>query len=68
MRMVNHLVEPSEGDILIDSEPNTAMSCTAFRRNIRYAIQQIGLFLHRTIAANIATVPQLLGCEKDRIK
>jgi osmoprotectant transport system ATP-binding protein len=68
MRMVNRLIEPSEGEILIDGEPNTAMSGTQLRRKIGYAIQQIGLFPHRTIAENIATVPSLLGWDKQRIR
>ncbi len=67
MRMVNRLIEPTSGDILIDGEPNTAMSATTLRRRIGYAIQQIGLFPHRTIAANIATVPRLLEWDKERI-
>src|SRR4028118_1387600 len=67
MRMVNRLIEPSGGEILINSEPNTEMSGTRLRRGIGYAIQQIGLFPHRTIAENIATVPQLLEWDKDRI-
>ena len=67
MRMVNRLIEPSSGEILIDGEPNTAMSATQLRRRIGYAIQQIGLFPHRTIADNIATVPGLVGWEKARI-
>src|ERR671917_1258592 len=67
MRMINRLIEPTSGEILIDGEPNTAMSGTKLRRHIGYAIQQIGLFPHRTIAANIATVPQLLEWQKDRI-
>ena len=67
MRMINRLIEPTGGEILIDGEPNTAMSGTKLRRHIGYAIQQIGLFPHRTIAANIATVPQLLEWERDRI-
>ena len=67
MRMINRLIEPTGGEILIDGEPNTAMSGTKLRRHIGYAIQQIGLSPHRTIAANIATVPQLLEWEKDRI-
>ena len=67
MRMVNRLIEPTEGEILIDGEPNTAMSGTQLRRKIGYAIQQIGLFPHRTIAENIATVPGLLGWDKGRI-
>ncbi len=64
MRMINRLIEPSSGEILINGESNTAMSGTRLRRHIGYAIQQIGLFPHRTIAANIATVPQLLEWEK----
>jgi osmoprotectant transport system ATP-binding protein len=64
MRMVNRLIEPTDGNILIDGEPNTAMSGTQLRRKIGYAIQQIGLFPHRTIATNIATVPSLLGWNK----
>jgi osmoprotectant transport system ATP-binding protein len=68
MRMVNRLIEPTEGEILIDGEPNTRMSGTQLRRKIGYAIQQIGLFPHRTIAQNIATVPSLMGWDKRRIK
>jgi osmoprotectant transport system ATP-binding protein len=68
MRMVNRLIEISEGEILIDGEPNTAMSATRLRRKIGYAIQQIGLFPHRTIADNIGTVPHLLGWDKGRIR
>jgi osmoprotectant transport system ATP-binding protein len=68
MRMVNRLIEITEGEILIDGEPNTAMSGTQLRRKIGYAIQQIGLFPHRTIADNIGTVPNLLGWDKARIR
>jgi osmoprotectant transport system ATP-binding protein len=68
MRMVNRLVEISSGQILIDGEPNTSMSATKLRRKIGYAIQQIGLFPHRTIAENIGTVPQLLEWDRSRIR
>ena len=68
MRMVNRLIEITEGEILIDGEPNTAMSGTRLRRKIGYAIQQIGLFPHRTISDNIGTVPHLLGWNKGRIR
>jgi osmoprotectant transport system ATP-binding protein len=68
MRMVNRLIEITEGEILIDGEPNTAISGTRLRRKIGYAIQQIGLFPHRTIADNIGTVPHLLGWDKGRIR
>jgi osmoprotectant transport system ATP-binding protein len=67
MRMVNRLTEPTSGEILIDGEPNTEIGATELRGCIGYAIQQIGLFPHRTVADNIATVPQLLKWEKARI-
>ncbi|MDP9484628.1 MAG: ABC transporter ATP-binding protein [Actinomycetota bacterium] len=68
MRMINRLIEPTDGEILIDGQKNTSMSGTQLRRKIGYAIQQIGLFPHRTIADNIATVPGLLGWDKRRIR
>ncbi|HET7269571.1 MAG TPA: ABC transporter ATP-binding protein [Rubrobacter sp.] len=66
MRMVNRLIEPTQGEILIDGQKNTSMSGTQLRRKIGYAIQQIGLFPHRTIASNVATVPNLVGWDKER--
>jgi osmoprotectant transport system ATP-binding protein len=66
MRMVNRLIEPTKGEIIIDGEKNTSLSGTQLRRKIGYAIQQIGLFPHRTIANNVATVPNLVGWDKDR--
>jgi osmoprotectant transport system ATP-binding protein len=67
MRMINRLVEPTSGKILIDGEPNSAIPGYELRRRIGYAIQGHGLFPHRTVAENIATVPTLLGWEKRRI-
>ncbi|HZF59887.1 MAG TPA: ATP-binding cassette domain-containing protein, partial [Rubrobacter sp.] len=66
MRMVNRLIEPSAGEILIDGQKNTSMSGTQLRRKIGYAIQQIGLFPHRTIGQNVGTVPGLVGWDKER--
>ena len=66
MRMVNRLIEPTSGEILIDGQKNTSMSGTQLRRKIGYAIQQIGLFPHRTIASNVGTVPGLVGWDKQR--
>ena len=66
MRMVNRLIEPTAGEILIDGQKNTSMSGTQLRRKIGYAIQQIGLFPHRTIGQNVGTVPGLVGWEKER--
>ena len=67
MRMVNRLIEPTKGEILIDGQNNTSMSGTQLRRKIGYAIQQIGLFPHRTIASNVATVPNLVGWDSGRV-
>jgi osmoprotectant transport system ATP-binding protein len=66
MRMVNRTVEMTEGDILIGEQSVRDRSPAQLRREIGYVIQQIGLFPHRTIAQNIAAVPQLLGWKKDR--
>ena len=68
MRMINRLVEPTSGKILIDGEPNSAMPGHELRRRIGYAIQGHGLFPHRTVAENIATVPTLLGWDKSRVE
>jgi osmoprotectant transport system ATP-binding protein len=66
MRMVNRTVELTEGDIFIGERSVREYSPPQLRREIGYVIQQIGLFPHRTIAENIAAVPQLLGWKKDR--
>ncbi|NKB84617.1 ABC transporter ATP-binding protein [Brucella grignonensis] len=64
MRMINRLVEPSRGVIKIDGKDNRELPPHILRRGIGYAIQDHGLFPHRTIAENIATVPNLLGWGK----
>jgi osmoprotectant transport system ATP-binding protein len=66
MRMVNRTVEMTEGDILIGEQSVRERNQAQLRREIGYVIQQIGLFPHRTIAENIATVPRLLGWKKER--
>src|SRR4051794_545938 len=68
MRMVNRMVEISSGDILVGERSVRERSPAELRREIGYVIQQTGLFPHRTIADNIATVPQLLGWQHDRIR
>jgi osmoprotectant transport system ATP-binding protein len=68
MRMVNRMIDLSEGDILIGGESVMRKDAAKLRREIGYVIQQVGLFPHRTIAQNIATVPQLLGWDKGRIR
>jgi osmoprotectant transport system ATP-binding protein len=67
MRMVNRMVEITSGDILVGGSTVRERGPAELRREIGYVIQQIGLFPHRTIADNIATVPKLLGWDHDRI-
>ena len=68
LKMVNRLVEPSSGQVLIDGQDVMSVDVTELRRRIGYVIQQIGLFPHQTIAENVATVPNLLGWPKQRIR
>ena len=68
MRMANRMVEITEGDVLIGDRSVRERSPAELRREIGYVIQQIGLFPHRTIAQNIATVPGLLGWDAERAR
>ncbi|MEA2311432.1 MAG: osmoprotectant transport system ATP-binding protein, partial [Solirubrobacteraceae bacterium] len=67
MRMVNRMIDFTSGEILIGGRSVRERKPEALRREIGYVIQQIGLFPHRTIGENIATVPALLGWSKTRI-
>jgi osmoprotectant transport system ATP-binding protein len=67
MKMINRLIEPTSGSIRIDGKDVLSLDPNQLRRHVGYVIQQIGLFPHRTIAENIATVPKMLGWSKDRI-
>jgi len=67
LRMINRLIEPTAGTIIIEGVDVRQQSPTELRRGIGYVIQQIGLFPHRTIAQNIATVPKLLGWDKAKV-
>jgi osmoprotectant transport system ATP-binding protein len=68
MKMVNRLIDISEGDIRIGRESVRSLDVTELRRGIGYVIQQVGLFPHMTVADNIATVPRLLDWPKERIR
>ncbi len=68
LRMVNRLIEPTSGEILIDGHNVLQEDPTELRRRIGYVIQQVGLFPHQTIAQNVATVPKLLGWPEARIR
>ena len=67
MRMINRLVPITEGEIFVGGQNVMDVSVTELRRKIGYAIQGHGLFPHRTVAQNIATVPQLLDWDSARI-
>jgi osmoprotectant transport system ATP-binding protein len=66
LKMINRLVEPSSGTVWIDGVDARSSPVHELRRGIGYVIQQTGLFPHRTVAGNIATVPRLLGWDRDR--
>ena len=68
LRMINRLVEPTRGRVLIDGNDTTGEPPHLLRRRIGYVIQGHGLFPHRTVAENIATVPRLLGWDEARIR
>jgi osmoprotectant transport system ATP-binding protein len=68
MRMVNRMVEITDGDILVGDRSVRERTAAELRRHTGYVIQQIGLFPHRTVVDNIATVPRLLGWERDRVR
>ncbi len=65
--MINRLIEPSWGRVLIDGEDTREVPAHLLRRQIGYVIQGHGLFPHRTVGQNIATVPTLLGWDKAKI-
>jgi len=67
LKMVNRLVEPTSGRVLIDGRDVAAVDPVTLRRGIGYVIQQVGLFPHLDVAANVATVPRLLGWDRRRL-
>jgi osmoprotectant transport system ATP-binding protein len=68
LRMINRLIEPTAGEILIDGEDVTGVDAVRLRRRIGYVIQNVGLFPHQTIHTNVGTVPRLLGWPKQAIR
>ena len=67
LRMINRLIEPTSGRILLDGADIARTDAVQLRRRIGYVIQQVGLFPHLTIAHNIGTVPRLLGWDRARV-
>ncbi|MFD9376278.1 ABC transporter ATP-binding protein [Streptomyces sp. NPDC059999] len=68
MKMVNRLIEPTSGRILVDGEDIAAADPVELRRRIGYVIQQVGLFPHKTVLENTATVPHLLGTPRSKAR
>jgi osmoprotectant transport system ATP-binding protein len=67
LRMINRLIEPTAGAILVDGDDISKIDPVELRRRIGYVIQQVGLFPHQTVGTNVATVPRLLGWERTRV-
>ncbi|MEV4755741.1 ATP-binding cassette domain-containing protein [Micromonospora sp. NPDC049559] len=68
LRMINRLIEPTSGRIVLDGEDVTRADPVRLRRRIGYVIQNVGLFPHQTVRANVGTVPRLLGWSRPRIR
>ncbi|GGL36715.1 ATP-binding cassette domain-containing protein [Phycicoccus endophyticus] len=68
LRMVNRMIEPTRGAIVIDGQDTARMDQAQLRRGIGYVIQHAGLFPHRTVLDNIGTVPRLLGWDRARTR
>src|SRR3954453_22779880 len=68
LKMVNRLIEPTSGRILLDGVDAATRDTTELRRGLGYVIQQTALFPHQTIRANVVTVPRLLGWDKARME
>ena len=68
LRMINRLIEPTGGQILIEGQDALGLKPEELRRQVGYVIQQIGLFPHLSVAQNVATVPDLLGWPKARVR
>jgi osmoprotectant transport system ATP-binding protein len=68
MKMINRIIEPTTGRILLGGEDVTRVDPDQLRRRIGYVIQNVGLFPHQSVRANVATVPKLLGWDRRRIR
>jgi osmoprotectant transport system ATP-binding protein len=68
LKMINRIIEPTSGRIEVGGRDTMTLEPHELRRSIGYVIQQVGLFPHRTIAQNIATVPDLLEWPRDRVE
>jgi len=67
LKMVNRLIRPTSGKVIIDGKDTSRISATRLRRHIGYVFQRIGLLPHMTVEENVGIVPRLLGWERDKI-
>ena len=67
LKLVNRLLAPAAGEILVNNLPNTQLDITQLRRSIGYVIQDVGLFPHFTVESNIGLIPNVAGWPKQRI-
>jgi len=68
LKMINRLLDPTEGEVLVEGRATTAWDPIRLRRRIGYVIQEVGLFPHLTIERNVGLVPELEGWKPDRIR
>ncbi|MFD0785402.1 ABC transporter ATP-binding protein, partial [Micromonospora azadirachtae] len=68
LRMINRMIEPTGGRTLLGDEDVTRVDPVRLRRRIGYVIQNVGLFPHQTVRANVATVPRLLGWPREQVR
>jgi osmoprotectant transport system ATP-binding protein len=68
LKLINRLLKPSEGEILVGGRPQVDWDAIRLRRSIGYVLQEVGLFPHWTVERNVALVPRLEGWPKDRVR
>ena len=68
LKLINHLLAPTKGRVLVDSRPTTSWDVIRLRRMIGYVIQEVGLFPHFTVEANIGLVPKIENWAPERIQ
>ncbi len=66
LKLVNRLLDPTSGEVLVEGRATTAWDPIELRRRTGYVIQEVGLFPHRTVEENVATVPRLVGWSRER--
>jgi len=67
LKLINRLLDPTDGQVLVDGKPTTEWDPIRLRRRIGYVIQEVGLFPHFTIEENVGVVPRLEGWEENKI-